>query len=514
MIRTGPPRALALVLVVGVVVTAACGARVPKDLRRRAADAQLQVGGGTTVVTAPAQAAAPTAAAAAPVGPTAAAAAPVGPAPVGTVGPVVTTGPSLGPTAAARSAARSSAPSAAPSANSGPGAPAPAGGNGGATDVGVTATTITVGNVADLSGPVPGLFQGAPYGVEAYFAYVNANGGVYGRQLKIAGADSQTDCTANQNAHSSLLPRVFAFVGSFAIYDDCGTQVLEQNPTVPDLSYPLGPQTKKNTINNFPPQAAPIGYQNGMFCYWAKKYGATAVQAVGSIYNAIPAATLSEHYFENTGASCGWHWKDSIGVGATQTTFQAEVSKMQSDGVKVVFIAATNTGNAAEIKREADAQGWHPIWIMPLAYSSDFISRLGDPKEAEGIVGSQLYSLFFSPIDAQNIPAVATYQQWMARVVPDAALELYSAYSWGAAELFVDTLKAVGPNLTRQAFIAAIKKVHSFDTGGFLTPTDPAGHVPSNCYALWVIQNGQYIRQDTPATGFRCDGQFVPYNGS
>ncbi|HVU73657.1 MAG TPA: ABC transporter substrate-binding protein, partial [Mycobacteriales bacterium] len=400
---------------------------------------------------------------------------------------------------------------AAPAAD-GPGAPPPAGGNGGATDVGVTATTITVGNVADLSGPVPGLFQGAPYGVEAYFAYVNANGGVYGRQLRIAGADSQTDCTANQNAHTSLLPKVFAFVGSFAIYDDCGTQVLKQNPTVPDLSYPLGPETKANNVNNYPPQASPTGYQNGMFCYWAKKYG-DAVQHVGSIYNAIPSVTLTEKSFVNAGGTCGWKWVDNIGVGATQTTFQAEVSRMQSDGVKIVYISATNTGNAAELKREADAQDWHPIWIMPLAYSSDFISRLGDPKEAEGIVGSQLYSLFFGAADAKNIPEVALYQQWMSRVVPNAPLELYSAYSWGAAKLFVQVLKSVGPDLTRQAFTNAIRKVHDLDTGGFLAPTDPAGHVPSPCYALWVIQNGQYVRQDTPASGFRCDGQFVPYTG-
>ncbi|HEY3240069.1 MAG TPA: hypothetical protein VGL92_10930, partial [Acidimicrobiia bacterium] len=57
-----------------------------------------------------------------------------------------------------------------------PAAP-PAGGNGGATDVGVTADTITMGNVSDLGGPVPGLFQGGPYGTQAYFNYINSQGG-------------------------------------------------------------------------------------------------------------------------------------------------------------------------------------------------------------------------------------------------------------------------------------------------------------------------------------------------
>ena len=35
------------------------------------------------------------------------------------------------------------------------------------TAPGISATQITVGNVSTLGGPVPGLFQGAPFGVDA-----------------------------------------------------------------------------------------------------------------------------------------------------------------------------------------------------------------------------------------------------------------------------------------------------------------------------------------------------------
>src|SRR5581483_8811630 len=65
------------------------------------------------------------------------------------------------------------------------------GDNGGSTDVGVTGNSITVSNVSILTGPVPGLFAGAFNGTDAYFQYINSQGGVYGRQLKVLPRDDQ-----------------------------------------------------------------------------------------------------------------------------------------------------------------------------------------------------------------------------------------------------------------------------------------------------------------------------------
>src|SRR5579859_2217462 len=49
-----------------------------------------------------------------------------------------------------------------------------------ASDVGVTPTQITLGNVATLTGPIPGLFAGAPAATDAFFQYINSQGGVFG----------------------------------------------------------------------------------------------------------------------------------------------------------------------------------------------------------------------------------------------------------------------------------------------------------------------------------------------
>ena len=58
------------------------------------------------------------------------------------------------------------------------------------SDPGVTANSITVGSISDISAPIAGLFEGAKVGTEAYFAMINSQGGVNGRKLILNGMDS------------------------------------------------------------------------------------------------------------------------------------------------------------------------------------------------------------------------------------------------------------------------------------------------------------------------------------
>jgi hypothetical protein len=67
----------------------------------------------------------------------------------------------------------------------------------------VTGDSVTFGNVSTISGPVPGLFAGGVYGTRAYFAYVNSQGGVFGRHLEVAASDDQLDCGQNRARHST-----------------------------------------------------------------------------------------------------------------------------------------------------------------------------------------------------------------------------------------------------------------------------------------------------------------------
>src|ERR1700686_1409897 len=93
--------------------------------------------------------------------------------------------------------------------------------------------------VADVSGPVPGLFQGGVNGVDAYFQYINSLGGIDGRKLAMKFEDSGLTCSGAQNAATGLATSTFAIVGSWADFDNCEVPVFKANPDLVQVGYPL-----------------------------------------------------------------------------------------------------------------------------------------------------------------------------------------------------------------------------------------------------------------------------------
>ena len=84
---------------------------------------------------------------------------------------------------------------------------------------GVTANSITVGSISDISEPIPGLFEGAKIGTEAYFAYINSQGGVDGRKLVLDAKDSAFSAGTVTNEAQSIAANDFAIVGGFSLLD-------------------------------------------------------------------------------------------------------------------------------------------------------------------------------------------------------------------------------------------------------------------------------------------------------
>lgn len=82
---------------------------------------------------------------------------------------------------------------------------------------GLSEKTIKLGAALPLTGPLSQVGADIKATIEAYFAEVNAQGGIYGRQLELVAEDTQGEPAATLHATQRLVEqdRVFALVGSF-----------------------------------------------------------------------------------------------------------------------------------------------------------------------------------------------------------------------------------------------------------------------------------------------------------
>lgn len=375
------------------------------------------------------------------------------------------------------------------------------GGSGTTTSPGVTPTSVTVGQVDDLSSPIPGLFKGAEDGTKAYFAYVNSQGGVNGRKIHLDAQDSAFQAGQVATATAAQIKNDFALVGGFSLLDGSEKPLIDL-AHMPDVGFSLDTQLTTDPLL-YSPIPNPVDYYPlGLFKYLKQRFPA-AVKKVGIIWeNATASTTAAEHAFEAAMKAAGFQIVYDRGAGPFDTNFLPDIVAMQNDGVKMFFSQELPDNYAATLAKQMQQQNFTPINIEGAAYSSQLLKLAG--SAANNMYIEQGYALYLGQ-DANTVPAVKLFDTWMKKVDSNPNFEIESVYGWASAQLFTQALKAAGANPTRSKLIAALNQVTLFNAGGLIPPQNPAQAIPSGCFLLAQVQAGQVKRvPPTPNTGFYC----------
>ena len=202
-----------------------------------------------------------------------------------------------------------------------------------ASTTGITSKSVTVGNVSIISGPVPGLFEGAPIGVKAYFAMINSEGGVDGRTLLVDSKDDAFSGQQNTTETRDAINSDFALVGSFSLFDGYGCAALASDTAVPDVSVTLDPGT--NALpNDF--SAQPLSGQGslGPVEYYKKHYPKDTT--VGAIVSDVASAeTQMAQEFAGMKTE-GYKIAYVDDINPLQSDFTTDVINMKNAGVNAV----------------------------------------------------------------------------------------------------------------------------------------------------------------------------------
>lgn len=344
--------------------------------------------------------------------------------------------------------------------------------NRGATDVGVSANQITVGVLASVTGPLGNeTFSPPSYGAQAYFAALNARGGVNGRMIKVVTCDDGATGSGNQDCVHQLIDdkRVFALAATSAL-DYAGAGYVNSKG-VPDV----GGQPISNAYDQYAHLYAIGGSdspRNGTVGWNGKIGNSTAVYRW--LHTKLGARTAAVVYY-NHASSARYARQIEHGLRAegfavipvevdfALPAFTPAALDMKSRHVDAVFDALDTTGNAALCKA-IDQQGIHLIAKMTTVESWDAQVRT-DYAGATGCRNTLYATANERSYEDTSIPIVKQFRDDMAKYYPnrESRISMWELEGWTAAQWLTDAVRSCGANVTRACVEAFVNKGESYD---------------------------------------------------
>ncbi len=357
---------------------------------------------------------------------------------------------------------------------------------------GVTADTIRLGMICALSGPVSTIGKPLARGMEAYFRWVNDQGGIHGRKIHLIVEDDQYNPANTIAAAKKLVEQdeVFAIVRPLGTATTAAILDYTIGKGVPVVGVASGSslwsKPFKKTVFGIQPTYELEGRLMAKYAVEELKAKRIAVfyqnDAFGKEGAESFAAALKARGIEPVAM---------VPYETAETDFSAHALKLQQANPDLVFVYAIQVP-AASLLKEAQKIGFRPKWLMTYVLADPILLALAGGA-AEGVyAGAWL-------VDPENAPEAAKYREALAKYFPDEKPGGYSISSYAVAEIIVEALKRAGPDLTREKFIAALESLKDFTTG--LTPPfsySETEHQGIKQIAIVQAQQGRWV----PVTGF------------
>lgn len=365
--------------------------------------------------------------------------------------------------------------------------------NSGATAPGVTATDIRVAGVEAKS-----LWAGTEIGAEARFDRQNSEGGVDGRKITLVEtADDQLDPTADLQQTKRIVAEdnIFAVVPVMTITFQGGVYLNEQG--VPFFGWGISPQFCGNKwgfgITGCVVQSDPSLGTSSLPLMSARMLNKPAnTLSMAQIAEDTAAASGSLAVVKNTATRIGMKTVYSAApipappatVGDFTPYVQAIMHSNNGGPPDVVLLLLASPSNILGMQKGLQNAGFKGPIINTLTYS---------PQLVAASKGGTVY-VQTAPIEAASTtPAVAQMITDIQKL-QTGPITLFEEYGYWQADMFIDALKATGPDLTRSRLEAAAEKMTYYVKNTIGPTTYPgASEQPGVCGDLVTSTGTKYV---------------------
>ena len=374
-----------------------------------------------------------------------------------------------------------------------------------ASDVGITPTSIKIGNITAENGVLGDAFAPAVRGLRAWVGAINAARGIHGRGVELKTCDDREDRTRALECARRLVEqdKVFAIVATNTRALGGAAQYLADKQ-IPVIGNPI-----TNSFIRYPTffsiygdgyakDGKTVGYKNqqmlgtGGYRWFKTQLGVSKA----AVFNYdIPESKQAGDFIEK-GLKLEGFSVSRYTVSFAAPNFSTPVAEMKNDGVQIVFDAMDDGANR---KLCADMeQGQFKV----KAKVSTIVSQGDDVGDRyNSTCRNSVYITGDSrPYSLTAVPAIKQFRDAYKRFQPGQPLHQWALEAWAMGTMFRDVVTAMGPAPTRKGLIAGLDKLSGYQADGIMTGTS---YVPfdyskkrfNDCFtvARWQDSKGGWV---------------------
>ena len=360
------------------------------------------------------------------------------------------------------------------------------GGANAATAQGVTETEIRVSTIADPGGAKPGLNQGIHDSMKAFADWCNGFGGINGRKLIVDLKDAKL--TQYKDRVVEACQDSFALVGGLGVLDQLGAQDAVDCglPNVPAAAVSPEATEADYTVQPLPNPLKTYQVGSGM---WVKDTFPGVADKASALYSKLSIIEAQSNRLVEAYTSIGYTFIYRQSANINETNWGPLVVAMKNQGVKYMTLTSSFE-DIVPLQKEMAAQNYRPE-VTELETNFYNVKYPQLAKEQGADTTNSYVKLPIWPFEeADKNPAMSTYLSVLKKSVPEAQPEELGVQAFSAGLLFATAAKAAGPQLTREALLTELHKVHEWTGGGLHGQSDPGANVPTSCFLMMKVEAG------------------------
>ena len=340
--------------------------------------------------------------------------------------------------------------------------------------------TITIGDITALSGAASVIGKPLEAGYKAYWAYVNANGGVGGWKVNINTVDDAYDPQKHVQAYNQIVNGIAMLGTSFG---SPTTSAIESQAQAASLLVGTVAQDSafvNSSVNLVIDSPYAVDVANSLY-YLIKTKGVSNPKVAIFYQNDAYGQDGLKGY--NAAKALGFQDVGQATYNVTDSSFTAQATQLKNSGAQYVVVTAIPTA-AAGLLATAASIGYTPQWILQgPAFATVLMTSDGGPSGTPTPLSKVFSGAWLMGDEAawgdNTVPGMAQFLSIQKQQNPTQNPNGYYVYGYCMAEVQAAILKkAVANNdLSRAGIVSAKQHLGSFSWGGLMPD---ASYTPAN----------------------------------